>query len=84
MSKHHSTTRSFFEEGSNSDGDLRTQPWRAFWPPKNEPTHEEKMLKPWLVWEPDPLRPFEKPWRQWMRYQYPEILRDIMDHSKSS
>jgi hypothetical protein len=45
---------------------------------KMSPLMKREMLKPWLVWEPDPLKPFEKPWCQWMRYQYPERWRDIM------
>jgi hypothetical protein len=51
-------------------GPGQTQPWREWWPPKQDATQsmttEERQAKPWLDWKPNPQQPNEKPWLQWV------------------
>jgi hypothetical protein len=45
----------------------KAQPWKNIWPLKAENyTEEEREKMPWLGWKPDPGKPDERPWRQWM------------------
>jgi len=54
----------------------RTQPWREFWPPKKENySAEEQKKMPWLTWKPDPAKPDDKPWRQWMLAEQNTVVR---------
>ena len=47
----------------------KIQPWKAWWPPKNtESLSEEEIARqPWLTWKPDPNRPNDKPWYDWVK-----------------
>jgi len=54
----------------------RSQPWKEFWPPnKDSFSPEEQKKMPWLTWKPDPAKPDEKPWRQWMLSEQNTVVR---------
>jgi len=48
----------------------KAQPWKKFWPPSGSRSGSDGTsdsdASPWLNWKPDPNKPDEKPWIQWM------------------
>ncbi|CAN9141961.1 hypothetical protein AA0116_g8471 [Alternaria tenuissima] len=59
-----------------SQAQAKSQPWRAFWPPRAEQFSEaEKKKMPWLTWKYDPTKPTDRPWREWMLENQKTVAR---------
>jgi hypothetical protein len=60
----HSSTKDF------SPTEIARRPWKAFWPPRSEDNFNFWLRSEFpevLSWQFDPDRPFDQPWRNWLR-----------------
>jgi hypothetical protein len=51
------------QQDSRSPTDLRTQPWRNWWPITSATIYKQE--DPWRTWKFDCRRKFDKPWANW-------------------
>jgi len=62
--REHSPTKDF------SAAEIARRPWKAFWPPRSEDNVNIwlRCKSPEVIsWRFDPDRPFDQPWRYWLR-----------------
>jgi len=60
----HSSVKDF------SSTEITRRPWKAFWPPRSGDNFDFWMRSEFpevLSWQFDPDRPFDQPWRDWLR-----------------
>lgn len=53
-----------------SPTEIVRRPWKAFWPPRSEDNFNFWLRSEFpevLSWQFDPSRPFDQPWRDWLR-----------------